>query len=235
MSNILCIGDTHIPAVHPGYLAFCRDLQEKYKCDTVVHIGDVCDIHAISRHERSPDAKGPKDEYETSLEVIKKWYDAFPNMKVCEGNHDQRIARQAASVNIPSRFLKGYRELWSTPTWKWEPDFVIDKIYFTHGTGAGGNFPAFSLMQKMLMSVVSGHIHTAAGIWWRANPYKRIFGMNVGTGVDDSHLSFKYAENVKIRSILSAGVVLDGTPLHVVMPCGNGERFHRNRFTKRRR
>jgi hypothetical protein len=162
--------------------------------------------------------------------MIQKWYKAFPQLRVCEGNHDQRIIRQAATVGIPERFLKGYNELFNTPTWKWNREWIVDDVYYTHGTGAGGLYPAFNLMQKMLMSVVSGHIHTAAGIWWRANPLRRIFGMNVGCGVDDKHLAFKYAENVKIRSILSAGIVLDGTPIHVIMPCGPKEKYHKSKF-----
>ena len=53
MSKVLAIGDTHLPAVHPGYLAFCSDLYDKYDCDTAVHIGDFVDHHAISAHEPS--------------------------------------------------------------------------------------------------------------------------------------------------------------------------------------
>ncbi len=230
MSKVLVIGDSHFPAVHPGYLAFCSDLRDKYKCDTAVHIGDVCDVHAISQHERSPDAQGPVDEYEAAMEDIKKWKKAFPVLHVCEGNHDARICRMAATVNIPSRFLKGYVELYDTPKWNWKPEHTFDDVFYTHGTGAGGSYPAFNLMQKMLMSVVSGHIHSAAGVWWRANPLRRIFGLNVGCGVDDKHVAFKYGENLKIRSILSAAVILDGVPMHLVMPCGPKEKYHRSRF-----
>ena len=234
MAKVLAVGDTHFPAVHPGYLQFCLDLQEKYQCDTVVHIGDVCDVHAISQHERSPDAEGPVDEYESALVHVQRWYEQFPKVRVCEGNHDARIARMAATVNIPSRFLKGYNELYFTPGWDWKPDHTVDEVHYTHGTGCGGLYPAFNIMQKLLMAVVSGHVHSAAGVWWRANPLRRIFGMNLGCGVDDKHIAFKYGENLKIRSILSAGVVLDGTPLHVVMECGPGEKYNRKKFKERK-
>lgn len=231
--RVLAVGDTHFPAVHPGYLHFCVDLRDKYKCDTVVHIGDVVDVHAISQHERSPDAQGPVDEYESAMKHIKQWKRVFPVMHICEGNHDARISRMAATVNIPSRFLKGYNELYNTPLWKWRPDHTFDEVYYTHGTGCGGSYPAFNIMAKMLLSVVSGHVHSAAGIWWRANPLRRIFGMNLGCGVDDKHVAFRYGENLKIRSILSAGVVIDGVPHHHVMECGPGERYHRLKFTKK--
>lgn len=231
--KVLAIGDTHFPASHPGYSAFCDDLRDKYRCDTVVHIGDVVDHHAISKHEASPDAEGPVGEHAQALEEVQRWYTIFPKALVCEGNHDARISRMAASVNIPSRFLKGYAELYETPNWKWAPDHTIDDVYYTHGTGCGGMYPAFNIMNKMLMSVVSGHVHSAAGIWWRANPVRRIFGCNTGCGVDDKHVAFRYGENLKIRSILSAAVILDGVPMHHVMPCGPGERYHRSRFSKK--
>lgn len=232
MAKVLAVGDTHLPAVHPGYLAFCSDLYDKYGCDTAIHIGDFVDHHAISAHDPSPEADGPLGEYAEALELAAKWHKVFPRMLVCEGNHDVRITRMAAKENIPSRFLKGYNELYKTEGWKWSTDHTIDEVYYTHGTGCGGMYPAFNIMAKMLLSVVSGHVHSAAGIWWRANPIRRIFGMNLGCGVDDKHIAFKYGENLKIRSILSAGVVLDGVPYHHVMQCGPGEEYHRSRFKK---
>jgi hypothetical protein len=211
-------------------LSFCRDLERKYKCNKVLHIGDFIDCGAISMHEKNPDAKGPLQEYEDVMDMVPKWYRAFPKMCLCVGNHETRLGRMAATVNIPALFLKSYKELLKTPKWTWANDYVIDDVYYFHGTGSGGQYPAFNTMSKMLMSVVQGHIHTAAGLWWRANPQRRVFGMNVGTGVDDKHLSMAYAERMKLRSILSAGVVIDGTPLHVVMPCGPREKYHRSRF-----
>lgn len=233
MARVLAIGDIHCPACHPGYLPFCRDLYAQYECDTVVFIGDIVDIHAISRHERSPEAAGPLDEYKLALTQVKKWHKTFQGAYVTEGNHDQRIVAQAATVNIPQRFLKAYNELWDTPTWKWVPEVTIDDVHYLHGLGAGGQYPAFNLMQKLLMSVVSGHVHSAGGIWWRANPQRRIFGMNLGCGVDDKHVAFKYGQNLKVRSILSAGVVIDGTPNHIIMQCGPGEKYNRRKFRRK--
>lgn len=226
----LVIGDTHLPAEHPGYLSFCQDLMSKYKCEGAIHIGDFLDFHAISMHDTNPDALGPKQEYDAVFVKVPKWYKAFPKLKLCWGNHDQRVARLAATVNIPELFLKSYNELLETPSWQWAKDYIVDDVYYFHGTGTGGIYPAFTTMQKMLMSVVSGHVHTAAGIWWRANPQRRVFGMNTGCGIDDKHMAFRYGENLKVRSILSACVVLDGTPIHVVMPCGPREKYHRSRF-----
>lgn len=229
--KVLIAGDTHFPAVHPGYLRFVEDLAEKYDCNKFLHIGDVVDWHSISRFDKQPEAQDALTEYEAAEKCVSTWKKSFPKMVVCEGNHDARLFRQAATVGMPQRFLKGYNELWNTK-WEWVSDYQIDGVYYLHGTGTGGQHPAFNTMQKMLMSTVMGHVHTSGGIKWRANPERRIFGMDTGCGVDDKHIALNYAANMKIRSILSAGVVIDGTPAHVIMPAGEGERYHRSRFKK---
>lgn len=233
--RILAIGDLHFPAVHPGYYAFCCDLAAKHKCDKFVSIGDVVDWHAISFHKRKPEAPGALDEYEQAKRHTRKWHKAFPNAMVCEGNHDARVARLSSDVGIPTRFIRDYNELWETPTWRWSTDWKLDGVYFFHGTGVSGMHPAFNTMQKMLMSTVMGHVHSAGGIKWRANPERRVFGMDVGCGVDDKHIAFQYGEHLKTRSILSAGVVIDGVPTHTIMKCGDGEKYHRDRFERKKR
>lgn len=233
--RVLVIGDTHFPAVHPGYLAFCEDLASKFECNKFLHIGDVVDWHAISRHEPQPEANDALTEYEAAKRCVAKWKKSFPKLKVTEGNHDNRIARQAASVKIPERFLVGYNDLWETPSWEWMPSYQLDGVYYFHGTGVSGQYPAMNTMQKMLMSTVMGHVHSAGGINWRANPERRMFGMSVGCGVDDRHVAFKYGEHLKVRSVLAAGVVIDGTPQHFIMPASPGEKYCRSRFKKNRK
>lgn len=231
MARVLYIGDVHEPVSHPGYLPFCRDLRDKHRCDQVVFIGDVVDWHAVSFHAHHPDAPGPKDEYELAKAGVEKWYKAFRRASVCIGNHDERLIRLAETVNIPSKFIRDYSDIWNTPQWKWDTEFIIDDVYAYHGIGSGGMHPAFNSSGKMLMSVVQGHIHTAAGIKWRCNPTRRIFGMDTGCGIDDKALAFAYGKHNKTRSVLGAGVVLDGIPYHEVCPIGPGEKYHRSKHT----
>lgn len=234
MARVLAIGDLHLPCVHPGYLAFCKDLMEKWKCDTIVFIGDVVDHHAISFHDRHPGAPGPLDEYKKALDMVQVWRDTFPKAKVCIGNHDERIVRLAESVNIPEIMVKGYQDTWETPEWKWAYDHVIDDVYYFHGTGNGGQHPAYNTMRKMAMSVVMGHIHTANGVKRMVNPRKRFFGMDTGCGVDDRAYAFAYAKYTKSRSALGAGVVIDGDGISLVCPIGPGEKYNRSNFVKKR-
>jgi predicted phosphodiesterase len=227
--KVLVIGDTHLPAVHPGYLDFVSDVGEKNRCDKVVHIGDVVDLHAVSRFKKLPEAPGAMDEYKQTMKEMSRWKRRFPKLLVTIGNHDWRPYTQAQEVGIPSHYMKNYNELYKTK-WHWKLETVIDGVYYFHGTGVAGLHPAYNTMQKMLMSTVMGHVHSAGGLKWRANPEKRLFGMDVGCGVDDKHLAFKYGEHLKVRSILSCGVVIDGMPNHIIMPMGRGEKYHRSRF-----
>jgi hypothetical protein len=233
LMRVLDIGDIHEPVCHPGYLHFCRDLRDKYKCNRVVFKGDIADWHAVSFHAKHPEAPGPKDEYRLAKQGIRKWHRAFPDADVCIGNHDARLIRLAESVNIPAEFIRSYVDIWHTPGWNWVDEIIIDSVYHFHGTGNGGVHPAYNTMMKMLMSVSMGHNHSAAGIKWRANPKRRIFGLDVGCGIDDRAVAFAYGRNQKQRSILGAAVIIDGIPHHEVMPIGPGEKYHRSRFRRR--
>lgn len=233
MARVLVVGDLHEPASHPGYIHFCRDLRSKHRCDKIILIGDVVDWHSVSFHPPEPDAPGAKDEYTMTLRGVASWVKAFPEALVCIGNHDERILRVAASVKIPSAVLRNYKETWDTPDWDWQYEHILDDVYYFHGTGNGGMHPAFGSMRKMLMSVVQGHIHSAAGIKWLANPQRRIFGMDVGCGIDDRAAAFAYGKHQRQRSILGAGVVIDGIPQHFIMPMGEGEKYHKSRFKRR--
>jgi hypothetical protein len=230
MSRVLYIGDIHCPVAHPGYLSFNRHLRDKWKIDKVVFIGDVVDWHAISFHSKHPEAPGPKDEYNLALYWVKRWHRVFKDAEVRIGNHDERINRVAEENGIPKAFLKPYDEIWETPGWKWTDSGIIDGVFSFHGNGSSGMHPAFTSVGKRLMSVVQGHVHSAAGIKWRASPERRVFGMDTGCGIDDREYAFAYGKSNAVRSILGSGVVIDGIPYHEVMPIGPGERYHRRRF-----
>lgn len=231
MSRILIIPDLHEPCSRKGALAFCRDLRRKYKTTKTIFIGDVVDWHSISFHAHHPDMPGPKDEFKLALEKIQKWYKAFPDATIILGNHDRRIIRLAESVNIPARFIRSYKETWKTPKWKWVHNLVHNEIYFVHGDGTGSSlYPAYNMVKGMGMSCVLGHFHTAGGYKWLVNPMRRMFGLDVSSLIDDKQMAFAYnTKNIK-RSVLGAGIIIDGVPQHIPLPCGRGEKYHDSRF-----
>ena len=230
MAKVLVIGDVHEPATHPAYRQFCKDLYSLWRCDRVIFIGDILDLHSISFHQRDVDADGVSREYEVAYEGVKKWYKAFPNACVTIGNHDERVFRLAASVNIPSRFIKDYADVWNTPKWSWVRDVEIDGVRYFHGTGCSGKTPALNAAVATMQSTVIGHCHSVAGGSWSCSPSRRVFGMDTGCGVDIEHAAMNYGRNLIKKPILSAGVVIDGVPYHEIMPMARGEAYYRGRF-----
>jgi len=225
--RVLVVGDTHIPFVRPGYLQFCKDLKKEYRTNVTLHIGDVCDSHAISFHEHNPELPNALDEYKQAYEIVKEWKAAFPKMLVSIGNHCSRITKLASSVNIPSQMLKTHQEIWGTKNWDWQWEFVIDNVRYIHGHASGGGlWPAYNSMRKSAMSTVMGHYHSAAGIKWLVNPTSRLFGLDVGSGIDDKQLAFAYNQFNTVRSVISAAVVLEGMPYLELQPIGKEEKYH---------
>jgi predicted phosphodiesterase len=229
MSKVGIIGDPHEPATHPMYRRFCRDIFEQWGVEEVICIGDIIDWTAITFHAKHPELPGPADEYRLTLNKVKKWEKAFPDMKVCIGNHDARPARKCMNADVPEFLLRRYNDIWQTPDWQWREEFLIDDVYYSHGIGCGGIHPAFNKAKSMGMSVVIGHIHSAAGIKWQCSPRHRFFGMDTGCGVDVDALQFAYGKHFARRPVLGCGVVLDGIPYYEVMPCGPGEKYHKRR------
>jgi len=234
MASVLVVPDLHEPCSRPHAIEFCKDVKKKYRCNTVVFIGDVIDCHSVSFHAAHPEMPGPKEEFDLAYDCIQKWRLAFPRAKVCLGNHDRRIVRLAESVKIPAKYIREYSDVWNTPKWTWDHEFVIDDVLYTHGDGAGTSlYPAYNKMKSMGMSCVLGHFHQAGGIKWLVNPLRRMFGMDVGSLVDDKSMAFAYAKNRTLRSVLSCGVVLDGIPQHIIMPCSLGEKYHDSNFKEK--
>jgi hypothetical protein len=229
MSRVLAIGDIHEPVSHPGYIHFVVDMYNKWQCDKVVFIGDIMDWHGISFHARNPEAPGVLAEYDLAHERIQQWSDTFPDAKVCIGNHDERIIRLGESVDIPKKFMRNFNEVWDTQ-WDWDYNHIIDDVYYFHGVGCGGLYPAPNAAKKMLMSVVMGHVHGAAGVKHMASKQRRVFGLDTGCGIDDKAYAFAYGKHHITRSILGCGIVIDGVPYHEVMPIGKGEKYHRSNF-----
>lgn len=210
MSRVLVIGDTHFPAVHSKYLQFVKKISNKYQCNRFVHIGDVVDHHTISFHKKHPESVSAVSEFKLALKHIKTWYAEFPKLEICIGNHDERVLRLSADSGIPSFYLKDYSEIYNTPSWIWEPGFMIDGVQYMHGTGTGSQYPSFNLARSRAVSCVLGHHHSIAGINWLVGPTQRFFGMDVGTGVDRTHIAFSYGMHHLKKPVVSCGVVIDG-------------------------
>jgi predicted phosphodiesterase len=205
-------GDTHIKFDHPNYLKFVKDTFESYGVSRIVCTGDLVDNHAVSRHLSSPDAMGAKDEYYQTLARVEEYTKAFPNVKMCRGNHDDIPVRQAATLGIPREFVKDLHETWNLPkTWEVREQFVIDDVVYKHGISCGGKDGAFNTALVERMSTVIGHSHAYAGCKYAANSRSLIFGLNVGSGIDVDAYAFEYGKYSKYKPILGCGIVFNKT------------------------
>lgn len=208
--NVLVIGDTHIPFEKKGYLDFCREQYKKYKCSLAVHIGDLCDNHSISYHEHHPDGMSAVDEIKVTRERLKNWYKAFPEVKLCKGNHDILLTRKAITYGLSDIMIRPYREIWELPAkWEYEWHFYISGVRYEHGTGYSGRYPHVQVSAKNRQSTVIGHCHSVAGVDFHANDMSLIFGMSTGCGIDRMQYTFWYGRDFRDKPILGCGVVLD--------------------------
>lgn len=212
MSRVLVIGDTHCPAMHEDYVPFLKKIQKKWKTSRTIHIGDVIDHHCISFHDKHPDNEGAVLEYKQSRKQVNALYKEWPGMVITIGNHDARVRRLNSKVGIPALYLKEFNDLYGTSTWQWTESITIDGVHYYHGEGAGGQHPAFSAAKMRMQPTVMGHYHSACGVWYQAGPTQKIWGMNVGCGVDRSHWSMQYGAAFLKKPIIACGVVIDGTP-----------------------
>jgi metallophosphoesterase superfamily enzyme len=217
-SRVLVIGDLHAPFIKKGYLEHCKKIYKKYKCNKVVLIGDIIDNHYSSFHDPDPDGFSAGQELDRAIAIVQDWYKAFPKAFVCIGNHDAIICRKAYASGVSNRWIRDYDEVLGTPGWVFDEHFVIDGVYYVHGTGSSGQKAAYNRMVNWGYSVVQGHLHTECSIMWKVDIDKRLFSMQVGCGVDDKSYAMAYAKNFTKKYIISCGVVLENGTLPILEP-----------------
>ena len=223
MSIVGIIGDTHIPYELDGYLEFCEETFDMWGVDTIVHIGDMFDNHALSFHDSEPMLQGATGEWEEAKERAGRGYSTFPEATLIEGNHDRIPARQLRKLGMePSIFLKPMQDLMGMPEgWKIANYIEIDGVLYHHGETAGGVNGFRNDAKERMQCTVSGHNHSNAGISATASSSELVWGMAVGCGVDHEHLAFAYGKHFKHKPIVACGVVVDGAPYVEYMDLGS--------------
>ena len=208
--RILVIGDLHAPFELDGYFDFCKQTYANYNCNQVIFIGDCLDNHYSSFHSTDPNGLGGGDELEFAIERLQRWNKEFPVADVLIGNHDRIIMRKAFDSAIPKVWIKSYNDVLGT-NWNWTERIVYDNVQYVHGEGGTARTKA----KNDMMSTVQGHIHTQAYTEWMVGRNFRIFGMQVGCGVDGKSYAAAYAKNFKKQAI-GCAVILGG---HTAINC----------------
>lgn len=211
--NVLTIGDIHEPFSLKGYLEFCREKQEEFNCGTVVFIGDIIDNHAPSFHDSETCAMGTDDELELAKQKVAEWYSVFPKAYVTIGNHDRIIHRKAKVGGISTKWIREYSEVLNTPGWKFVEEVEIDNVCYNHGEAG----TARSRMKAQLQSQVQGHLHSQAYIEYSVGAKYKIFGAQVGCGVDREAYAMSYGRIFQ-KPVISCLVVLNSGTLPILLP-----------------
>ena len=214
VNNVLVIGDLHEPFCLDKYLEFCVSKYEQFDCSEVVFIGDIIDNHYSSYHETNADGMGGADELELAIKRIARWYKEFPKATVIIGNHDRMIFRKGQTSAIPSKWIKSYKEVLEVPGWNFVERYVKDGVQFLHGEGG----TARTKCRADMMNTVQGHLHTQAYCEHYVGQNFRIFGLQVGCGINFKEYSFAYAKAGK-KPAIGCGVILNNgkLPINLLM------------------
>jgi hypothetical protein len=213
LDNVLIIGDLHAPFTLPKYLEFCKEQQKKFNCGKVIFIGDIIDNHYSSYHESDPDGLSAGDELDKAIKDIQKYYEAFPTATVIIGNHDRLVHRKAFSGGVSKRWIKEYKDVLNVPNWEFVEGLELFNVNINHGEGG----TARTKMKKELQSQIQGHLHSDFYVEYIVGKNFRIFGMQVGCGVDHKSYAMSYGRNFK-KPAIGCGVLLNKGTLPIIIP-----------------
>ena len=214
--NVLVIGDLHEPFGLDAYLDFCIEQYKKWECTQTIFIGDIIDNHYSSYHETSADGLGGLDELELAIQRIQRWYNAFneKGTKVIIGNHDRLILRKGQTSAIPSKWIKSFKEVLEVPNWDFVERYEQDNVQYIHGEGG----TARTKCRADMMNTVQGHLHTQAYTEHYVGKKFRVYGTQVGCGIDHDSYAMAYAKYGKKPAIGCAVILNNGkTPLNLLM------------------
>jgi metallophosphoesterase superfamily enzyme len=205
--RVLIIGDLHQPFTLDSYFDHCVSVKEKYGCNEFVFIGDCIDSHFSSFHTTDVDGMGGGEELDLAINKLKRWVKESPDAYITLGNHDRIILRKAFEGGIPKAWIRSFNDILEAPNWKFVDSIILDNVLYHHGEGG----TARTKMKKELMSTVQGHLHTQGYIEYMVGRNYKIFGMQVGSGIDKDSYAMAYAKNFGKPFLACAVVLKNGT------------------------
>ena len=205
------IPDTHYPFQHKDTIQFLTDTFMSHGVNTVIHIGDVIELHAASRFITEQMAMNYTDELRLAREGLKEFSIVFPYVTVTWGNHDKINHRKAKEYGLDLESIKPMNEyLHLPPTWVWVDKIDIGGVRYIH-KGRGGALGAINTAKEIGKSVVVGHSHVHGGCSYRHNGSNMYFGMDVGALIDKESYSCNYAAEYFTGITKGCGIVYNST------------------------
>lgn len=228
--SILVIPDTHAPYEHPDTLEFLAAVAARYRPDTVVHLGDEADKHAMSFHMSDPNLDSAGMELEKARVFMAKLHVMFPVMRLCHSNHGSMHFRKAHSHGIPVQYLRTYREVFfpqgGGERWEWQHTHVLElpngeQVAFKHQ-------PAGAVLGDAAherMNLVCGHLHGKLSIEYARNTHEQYWAAQGGCLVDEDSRAFSYGKESKYKPALGCLVIIEGVPQIVPMQTNSDGRW----------
>lgn len=228
--SILVIPDTHAPYEHPDTLEFLAAVAARYRPDTVVHLGDEADKHAMSFHMSDPNLDSAGMELEKARVFMAKLHAMFPVMRLCHSNHGSMHFRKAHSHGIPVQYLRTYREVFfpqgGGERWEWQHTHVLElpngeQVAFKHQ-------PAGAVLGDAAherMNLVCGHLHGKMSIEYARNTHEQYWAAQGGCLVDEDSRAFSYGKESKYKPALGCLVILEGVPQIIPMQTNSDSRW----------
>lgn len=228
--SILVIPDTHAPYEHPDTLEFLAAVAARFRPDTVVHLGDEADKHAMSFHDSDPNLDSAGMELEKARVFMAKLHAMFPVMRLCHSNHGSMHFRKAHSHGIPVQYLRTYREVFfpqgGGERWEWQHTHVLElpngeQVAFKHQ-------PAGAVLGDAAherMNLVCGHLHGKLSIEYARNTHEQYWAAQGGCLVDEDSRAFSYGKESKYKPALGCLVIIEGVPQIIPMQTNSDGRW----------
>ena len=216
---ILLFGDIHIPYHHQDSISFLKSVKAKYKPTKVICTGDEVDYHALSYHQSDPDLPSAGEELDLAISYMKQLYKMFPKVDLVDSNHGSMAKRKGQTAGMPRKMMKTYAEILEAPrSWNWHDKYVHtmknkETLFVAHTQGKNSG----NVAKTNGCNYAQGHHHEDSNIVYTATPIHTVWGMSVGSLIDNKSMAFAYNKsNMKIPA-LSVGVVTNGIPQLIPM------------------
>lgn len=216
VDNYLLISDLQGPFHHSDSFHFLKGLKKEYRVSdhNVICVGDEIDAYYGSLYDKSPDAPiTANEEILRTHEFVRKLAGLFPEMRICNSNHQQRWLKKFISAQIPSQLMRDYREIIGAPIgWKWADTWTIKTKHpfmVQHGHGFSGKDGHRNAALLNGMSTAIGHLHSYAAIDYIRTNKLSYWAFNVGSLIANESFAFEYNRSDKFKPCIGAGLVLD--------------------------
>lgn len=213
-SVVLIIPDMHHPFAHPDALIFLQSVKRRFLPTEIVCLGDEVDAYGFSKYPKDANVMSAGHEMEAAIAGLTPFYAEFPEVKVCVSNHTIRPHRRMKEAGMLDAWLPKYNMMVNAPDgWVWQEQWIIDDVLYIHGdNGKGGKVGWTANSEVYHRSVVVGHWHSKAGVFYDGD----MFNLNAGCLIDRSQKVFDYAKNSHKAPNLGCGIVIEGRQGHFI-------------------